>query len=182
MTGLAELLDAPGPRGLDDLGGRWDQALMVGCRHFALLGNAEKQSVRRAIMRDHDRSWALIGWVEGLATLGVRAGSRDVLVFGLIGLSLFDQDAVDTRDAEVVYALVVRAAELIGEAPREVVELAAAQTDPLGREWLVDRMPGGSPGVPPTHNEAGEGDNFAFRRREANRDPEVDLADFLDES
>lgn len=169
MTGLPELLDTASPCGLEDLGGRWDQALLAGCCQFALLGEADQQCVRRAM--NVKRSWALIGWAEGMATLGVRANSRDVLVSGLIGLSLFNQHAVDTRDAEVVYALLARATELIGEDSAEVVGLAAEQTDPLGRAWLLDRIPDGLVGVPPSHHEEGEGDSFAFRRREADSTP-----------
>lgn len=180
MIGLLDLLDAPSPRGLADLGGQWDQALMVGCRHFALLDDAEKGTIRRAI--DRDRSWVLISWAEGLASLGVRAGSRDILVFGLIGLSLFDDAAVDTRDAEVVYSLLVRAARKIGENPSSLAQEAARQTDARGAAWLLGHEPDPDVVLPPTHYEDGEGDEFAFRRRAADRDPEVELADFLDDA
>lgn len=175
MTGLPELLDAEAPR---DLGGRWDHALMAGCRQFVLLGEEEKGRVRTAINRD--RSWALIGWAEAMATLGVRLGSRDVLEWALVGLSLFDQDAVDSRDAEMVYAVLIRAATRIGEDPAAVVEQAAGQTDGAGRAWLVRRMPTQS-ALPATHREEGEGRTFAFRRADTNWGHGAELADFLDD-
>jgi hypothetical protein len=106
MTGLPSLLDALSPVGLDKLGGKWDQAILADCEQFTLLDRTAKARVRRAINRD--RSWALIGWSEGMASFGVRIRSRDFLVLGLVGLSLFDQSEIDTRDAEIVYELFVR--------------------------------------------------------------------------
>lgn len=179
MTGLPSLLDAPSPVGLDKLGGKWDQAILAACEQFTLLDRTAKARVRRAINRD--RSWALIGWSEGMASFGVRIRSRDVLVLGLVGLSLFDQSDIDTRDAEIVYELFVRAAELILVDPSLVVKTASGLTDPPGRAWLLDRMPSRGVGVPSTHDEIGEGEDFAFHRREIEFDPEVELRDILDE-
>jgi hypothetical protein len=178
MTALASFLDAESPTRIEDLGGGWDKAILAACQQFTLLDAAERGRVRSEISRD--RGWALIGWAERMASLGVRLRSRDVLILGLVGLSLFDQSEIDTRDAEVVYALFVCAAELIDSDPLMVAKLAAEQTDPPGRVWLLDRMPSRHVGVPPTHYEEGEGATFAFCRRQNDWDPEVELRDFLD--
>ena len=180
MSGLASVLDAQSPTRLNDLGGRWDKAILTACHQLTLLDSTQSGRVRREINRD--RSWALIGWAERMASLGVRTQSREVLVLALVGLSFFDQAVIDSRDAEVVYALLVRATALIGDDPKQVADLAAQQSDPPGREWLLGRMPQPHSAVPPTHSEEGEGSRFGFRRRESDWDPEAELSEFADDA
>ena len=100
MSGLAPLLDMPTPVGLEDLGGAWDTALYRECRRFARLDEEAKRAVRGEMNRD--RSWAIVGWAEGMASLGVREKDRDRLVYGLVGLSLFCWQDFDQRDAAVI--------------------------------------------------------------------------------
>lgn len=178
MTLLVEQLDMPSPRGLEDLGGRWDMEVLDGCRQYARLDDAPKLDVRRSMT--NERSWAIVGWAEGTASLAVRWKDRELLVLGLVGLSLFGSD-FDDRDAQLVYPLFARAAELVGADIVDVTGTAAEMADSVGRRWLLDRLKALPSRLPGTHRESGSGDKFSFERVGARWDPAAELADFLDE-
>jgi hypothetical protein len=164
MSELLASLDIPSPLGLDDLGGSWDAAIYEGCRRFAELGDDAKHEIREKI--DRDRSWAIVSWAEGMASLAVREQDGNRLVYGLVGLSLFSHTDFDPRDAIVVYPLFVRAAQLIGEDPDEVTRAAAGLSDSAGRGWLLGLLPADRHDGASMHEEVGAGREFAFRRRD----------------
>ena len=178
MIPLLEQLDAPSPHGLNDLGGAWDMAVLDGCRAFARLDEGAKRAIREAMNRD--RSWAVVGWAEGMASLAVRQRDRQLLLYGLVGLSLFDRQDFDSRDAALVYPLFVRAAELLGEDADEVTDAAAELTDSIGRAWLLALLPAGEYRVPSTHEEHGSGATFSFRRSGESWDPMTELGDLVE--
>lgn len=176
--GMAARLDAPAPRSLDDLGGVWDLAILDECRRFVEADEQWKRAVREPM--DRNRSWAIVSWAEGMASLAVREHDRQYLVLGLVGLSLFDHRDFDARDAAVVFPLFVRAAELIGEDADDITGTAAKLTDSIGHSWLLSLSPSPTRRTQATHDEIGSGRSFAFRRRGDEWNPETELADFSD--
>jgi hypothetical protein len=178
MSKLTAQLDAPSPKGLQELGGAWDAAVFDECRRFTTLDETQKQAVRDQMSRD--RSWAIVSWAEGMATLAVREGDRQRILYGLVGLSLFDSDEIDARDVQVVYPLFVRAAERIGEDADELTGAAAHLTDSVGRRWLLALLPARGHRVERSHVERGSGRDFRFERVGTDWDPEAELADFAE--
>ena len=98
---------------------------------------------------------------------------------GLVGLSLFGRD-FDPRDALVIYPLLGRAAEMLGEDRPAVFEEASALSDPEGARWLagLSRSRAGpeSMGFEEDHS----GGRFRFRNTHAEGFSETELADLLD--
>lgn len=178
MTLLIEQLDDPSPHGLQELGGAWDEAILDACRRFVQLDDTEKLAIRRLMTRD--RSWSIVGWAEAMATLGVRKRDREALVLALVGLALFGRD-FDERDARLVYPLLARGAQLIGVGADDITGTAAELADSVGRSWLLGLLRTGFHALPVTHRERGSGATFSFERVEPRWDPEVELADLLEE-
>ena len=179
MSRLTEQLDVPSPHGLDELGGSWDASVLEQCRGFTKLDEPGKRAVRETMTRD--RSWAIVSWAESMASLGARKRDRHLIVYGLVGLSLFDRETFDERDAALVFPLLARAAELIGADADEVTGEAAELADSVGRAWLLSLLPAADHSVPATHKEHGSGSRFAFRRTDERWDPDSDLADFAED-
>jgi hypothetical protein len=153
-------------------------SVLAEIRHFASVDEGAKRAIRDGIGRD--RSWVIVGWAEGMASLAVRTGRRDYLCLGLVGLSLFDASEFDARDALIVYPLFVRAAELLGESPDQIAREAAQLTDSMGADWILKLLPSNRHATQATHTEMGQGPDFAFKRRVRARDAESELADFVE--
>ena len=179
MSQLAARLDSLGPVGLRELGGAWDDEILIEIRRFATLDESNKQAIRSEM--NQDRSWAIVSWAEGMATLAVREADPQRLVYGLVGLSLFERNEFDAREAMVVYPLFVRAAELIGEKPDDLALAAAALSDSAGRLWLLERLPSEQHRIASTHSERGVGRDFRFQRLAEDWDPEAELSDYDDD-
>jgi hypothetical protein len=176
---VAELLaslDASAEADFSRLPSPWHEAVARGVREFVGASREEQARIRGALTRD--RVWALVGWARAMATLAVRARSRELAVLGLVGLSLWRE--VDERDVLVIVPLLRRAAELIGEDARAVLDDAAELADQAGALWLRELRNSVITPAEMGFSEYGEGESFEFRRTEPKWDPEVVLKDVLD--
>lgn len=177
MTLLEALNRRRTPELLGELGGRWDEAVFAACRRFGQLQAGAKSEVRSSLGRS--RSWALLGWAEGMASLAVREANPERLVYGLVALSLVDRSVVDERDVLLILPLYARAAQLLGLDCRTLVATAAGVADAPGRMWLAG-VAFESAALPATHREVGSGRDFVFARILEDWDPEQALAAFAD--
>ena len=144
-----------------------------GVREFAGASRDAKRTAREAMTKE--RSWALMGWAQRMATLAVRLRSPQLVVLGLVGLSLHRD--VDVRDVLVEVPLLRRAAALIGEDPPQLFDAAAGLTDDDGAAWLAGLRDSPMGPADMGYVEEGSGESFAFRRAEPSWDPEVELKD-----
>jgi len=76
-------------------------------------------------------------FAERMAVLAVRQHSRDFIMKGLLASALALSVHRDFRDIISALALLYRAAELIGEHPRELFRSAARRLPPEIADWLV---------------------------------------------
>jgi hypothetical protein len=176
VSGLTTTLDTLSDRDLERLPSAWDERVTVGVREFADAPRDVQQDLRATMTRE--RSWAMMRWAQRMATLAVRLGSRELVVLGLVGLSLHRD--VDERDALIEVALLRRAAALVGEDPPNLFDAAAELTDGEGAAWLAKLRDSLMGPADMGYVEEGRGDDFAFRRAEPDWDPEVELKDVLD--
>jgi hypothetical protein len=176
VSELTATLDALSDRDLERLPSAWDERVTGGVREFANAPRDAKRALREAMTRE--RSWAMMRWAQRMATVAVRLGSPQLVVLGLVGLSL--QRDVDERDALVEVPLLRRAATLVGEDPPSLFDAAAELTDEEGAAWLAELRDSPMGPADMGYVEEGRGDDFAFRRAEPDWDPEVELKDVLD--
>jgi hypothetical protein len=121
----------------------------------------------------------LLSWVEQAATELARGGSRAVLESAAFARSLLTTSEIDDRDIAVVESLLYREAQLGGVSFAEAIEVGCARAGELAvaaRETLL-RADGATPA---THEEAGMGRSFVFRRRPVSFDV-AELERWLDE-
>lgn len=106
---------------------------------WSLADRSSREVIRGSI--DRTRSGMLVGLAEKAASEIVRRHDRDLLVTGLVALSLFSPDEIDARDAMVVYPLHLRACEILGLDLEAVTNEAARLTDEIGEEFLMALIP-----------------------------------------
>lgn len=135
VTAELARLDRTGTReAVAELGGPWDREVEAVVRAIAAAAPAERAALRGALSaRTAD---LLRAWGERMATVAVRRGDRDLVVLGLVALSLAGEDLVDERERLIAVPLHKRAAKRVGEKPRQLFDEAAALSDEAGARWL----------------------------------------------
>lgn len=148
MTRLDDALDAPIPAGLEDVGGAWD------LRVLAALDDMRRRTGGTDLALatlDRSRSWALLSWAEGAASLITRVPDQELLVTAVFALLLFGRTRMDGRDALVVATLLWRGAERAGldypAAARDAAAWSGTDVD------FAAAVANPSPDLPRTHVE-----------------------------
>jgi hypothetical protein len=127
---------------------------------FSTAAPVEQAAFREAI--DRDRAGLLEAWSERLATLAVRLDSGQLLVQGLVGLSLAGED--DSGEALLIAPLHRRSAEKLGLDPTRVFDEAAGRTDLAGARWLRELRDADDAPEDVGFVESEDGDGFRYGR------------------
>lgn len=160
MTTLLAALDRPAPSDLGDLGGVWDADIRSA---LSSVVNDPVERHRTMTQLSDRQAWALLSWAEGACTLAVRTQSAALIRACLQALSLVD-GTLDRHDIQIVSALAVRAADLLGTNIADVTD-----SQPSLRSWIEPA----SPALPSSHVEFGHGSTFEFRRKRTSFDLEA---------
>jgi hypothetical protein len=127
---------------------------------FSSAAPVEQAAFREAI--DRDRAGLLEAWSERLATLAVRLDSGQLLVQGLVGLSLAGED--DSGEALLIAPLHRRSAEKLGLDPGRIFDEAAGRTDLPGARWLRELRDADEAPEDVGFVEGEDGDGFRYGR------------------
>jgi hypothetical protein len=172
MSRLLDVLD----RAPDHEDEAWEAEVLDAVRELTALDPAARAEVHAAMTKH--RTWALVGWARDAAAVAVRRRDREWVVLGLVGLSLFGRD-FDPRDALLIYPLLGRAAEKLGEDRPAVFEEAAALSDPWGERWLAGLSTSSASPETMGFEEDNSDGRFRFRSTREENFSEADLADLL---
>ncbi len=170
MSRLLEALD----RAPDHSDKAWQAEVLDAVRELTALDPAARAEVHAAMTKR--RTWALVGWARNAAAVAVRRRDREWVVLGLVGLSLFGRD-FDPRDALVIYPLLGRAAEKLGEDRPAVFMEASALSDPFGQRWLAGLSDSAASPETMGFEEDHSDGRFSFRSTREEGFSEADLAD-----
>ncbi len=168
MSDLEEVLDAPGPGGLKNLGGAWDSQI-----DDALLEAAKAVGEPHLEGLSKNHAWVLLSWGERAASRLTSAPDDRLLDRAILALLLVEvSGALDRRDTLVVASILRRGAEFVGLNFQDGIH-------------RVESMIGGTPflrglasvpsSLPPTHEEVTVDDGVEFRRVPST----VDIAELM---
>jgi hypothetical protein len=163
MSQLEMALDAPSPDGLVDLGGSWDQAVGRAVEAMLLPGGASQ-----VVPLSSKRAWALLSWVEGMATLIARVRDVDVLGRAIFAsLWVGASNVIDLRETLLVCGLLRRGADV---ADLDFIEEVRRVEEVVGPHDLFPLIRGVSAKLPPNYDEVPVMGGVEFRRKRSRVD------------
>lgn len=156
MSGLEDALGMPCPSGLGDLGGAWDMRVSHSLESLLALASPNEVELTSG------RAWALLGWVERMASHVTRVHDPAVLDQAIFALLWIGRSRViDTREAILVGGLLRRGAALAGlDFADRVDYVKAVIGDDPTFSWLASL----SAKLPPTHQEMAVEGGVELRR------------------
>ena len=111
---------------------------------------------------DRGRAGLLQVWSERLAALAVRLDSSELLVQGLVGLSL--AQAEGDHEALLIAPLHRRSAEKLGVDAGRIFDEAAGRTDLAGARWLAEQRDSDEQPEDAGYVEDDDGEGFRYER------------------
>jgi hypothetical protein len=159
MTSLLQLLDCS-PR-TPEKNSDWGKELEA-----SILRSPEEwlRAVRLGGGLSDARAWALLSWIETLASEVARTGSQEKIGLAASAMSLVCLSELDRRDLSLVASLLRRAAALSEAEYMSAVMEGCSRMGESGSEAEALLL-NASASTPATHIESGSGQTFRFVRR-----------------
>ncbi len=155
MIELTKALESLTPSGLNDLGGAWDSQVSVALGE--LLTSAPTD-----VNLTTDNAWALLSWVEGMASLIARTHDGNLVDRAIFALCVIDSAArIDTREILLIGSVLRRGSVIGGVDFPAAVERVAKL---VGRSPLLSELRLVSAQLPRSHEEVVGNHGIELRR------------------